>query len=317
MVKNFIHVLFFVFIIFSSLQSQTINARAFTDKKSYEIGDYISYTVEISHNQNLKVYKPALSELVKDVEVIQSEEPVVEETDGNKKIIYRYVISKYDSADVNIPSIPITYQLGNDSTSLQVFTNPVQFAVRTIPVIQAAEIKDVKPPIVIPMDILSILLILFVIIAIILLTVYYYRKNQKKKQRLSQRKKVYIIPPHVKALSELHALEEKKLWQQGLIKEYHTGVTEIIRRYFEDRFKISALESSTTEIMEQLTRVILPENIYKTVTDFLNNADLVKFAKYKPLPSVNEEMMRQAVDIVENTVPVKFNNSSREKINVK
>jgi hypothetical protein len=102
-----------------------------------------------------------------------------------------------------------------------------------------------------------------------------------------------------------------------LIKEYHTGVTEIIRRYFEDRFKISALESSTTEIIEQLTRVILPENIYKTVTGFLNNADLVKFAKYKPLSSVNEEMMRQAVEIVENTVPVKFDNSSREKVNVK
>lgn len=317
MVKTFTSVIFFIFIIFSSLQSQTINARAFTDKKNYEVGDYISYTIEITHDQNLKVYKPSLGELVKDIDVIRGEEPVVEENKGNKKIIYHYIVSKYDSADVNIPSIPITYHLGNDSTAYQVFTNPVQFTVRTIPVVQAADIKDVKPPIVIPMDILSILLMLLVILVIILLAIYYYRKNQKKKLRLSQRKKVYIIPPHVKALTELHELEEKKLWQQGLIKEYHTGVTEIIRRYFEDRFKISALESSTTEIMEQLTRVILPENIYKTVTEFLNNADLVKFAKYKPLPSVNEEMMRQAVDIVENTVPVKFENSNREKVNAK
>jgi len=151
---------------------------------------------------------------------------------------------------------------------------------------------------------------------LIILALYLYRRHKKKKQKKGERKRVYIIPPHVKALTELHALEEKKLWQQGLIKEYHSSITEIIRRYFEDRFKILALESSTTEILEQLTRVVLPENIYRTINDFLNNADLVKFAKYKPLPVVNEEMMKQAVDVVENTVPVKFENSSREKVNV-
>jgi hypothetical protein len=52
------------------------------------------------------------------------------------------------------------------------------------------------------------------------------------------------------------------------------------------------------------------------VKGFLTNADLVKFAKYKPLPAVNEEMMRQAIDIVENTVPVKVESSNREKVNV-
>jgi hypothetical protein len=37
--------------------------------------------------------------------------------------------------------------------------------------------------------------------------------------------------------------------------------------------------------------------------NFLTNADLVKFAKFSPLSSVNEEMMKQAVDIVEKTKP--------------
>jgi len=206
--------------------------------------------------------------------------------------------------------------MGKDTTSLTVETNSVQFIVRTLPVNTQLEIKDVKPPIVIPMALLTILLIMLAILLLILLALYLYRRNQKKKRKRVERKRVYVIPPHVKALTELHALEDKKLWQQGFIKEYHSGITEIIRRYFEDRFKILALESSTTEIMDQLTRVVLPENIYRTVSDFLNNADLVKFAKYKPLPSVNEEMMKQAVDIVENTVPVKFENSNREKVNV-
>lgn len=316
MVKYLVITISIIALSFYSLNSQTISARAFTDKSEYQVGDYINYTIEISHNHDLIVFKPALSEYAKDVDVIRTDEPIVEETQGAKKIIYRFIISKYDSADVTIPSIPILYHLGKDTTSLTVATNTVQFIVRTLPVNTTLEIKDVKPPIVIPMDLLTILLILITILLLILLGLYLYRRNQKKKQKRVERKKVYIIPPHVKALTELRALEDKKLWQQGLIKEYHTGITEIIRRYFEDRFKILALESSTTEIMDQLTRVVLPKEIYKTVNDFLNNADLVKFAKYKPLPAVNEEMMKQAVDIVENTVPVSFENSKREKVNV-
>ncbi|NWF88569.1 MAG: hypothetical protein HXY50_03810 [Ignavibacteriaceae bacterium] len=292
------------------LYSQTISARAYTDKSKYEVGDYITYSIEISHDRNLKVYKPILSELIKGLDVINSEEPTVEDDQGNKKIFYRYTISKYDSAEVTIPSVPIIYKFGNDTTSLQVYTNPVTFLVSTLPVIQNAEIKDVKPPISIPLGLITFLLIVAVIILLIALAVYLYRRQQKKKRKHVHRKKIYIIPPHVKALSELHKLDEMQLWQQGKVKEYHSIITEIIRRYFEERFKILALESSTTEIMEQLKRVVLPENIYKTVNNFLDNADLVKFAKYKPLQAINEQMMTQAIDIVENTVPVTSSSSN-------
>lgn len=316
MVKRLFLIIFFFSFISCNAFAQAISARAYTDKTSYEIGDYINYSIEITHNENLRVFKPALAELVKDIDVISTDEPVVEDEQGIKKIIYRFIISKYDSADVIIPSIPIIYQIGSDTTSLEVFTNSVQFTVKTLPVVTAAEIKDVKPPIVIPMDLLTILLILLAVLLLIILGVYLYKRNQRKKKKKVERKRIYVIPPHVTALSELHALDEKKLWQQGFVKEYHSNITEIIRRYFEARFKILALESSTTEILDQLTRVVLPESIFKTVRGFLNNADLVKFAKYKPLAELNEEMMRQAIDIVENTVPVKYENNNRGNKNV-
>lgn len=316
MVRNLFSILLISLFAIYNANSQNISALASVDKSNYEVGDYIHYTIEISHNHNLNVFKPALSEYAKNIDVIKSDEPIVLESKGVKKIIYRFIISKYDSAYVTIPSIPIIYQLGNDTTSMVVTTNPVQFTVRTLAVNTSEEIKDVKPPILIPMDTFTIILILGAILLILLLALYFYRKNQKKKQKKVERKRVYIIPPHVKALTELHSLEEKKLWQQGLVKEYHSNITEIIRRYFEERFMILALESSTSEIMEQLRRVVLPDNIYNKVNGFLNNADLVKFAKYKPLPVVNEEMMNQAIDIVENTVPVNVEGLNREKVNV-
>ena len=316
MVKKFVFTILIIFFSVSSFYTQTITAEAFTDKTEYQVGDYIYYTIEVPHDANLSVNQPELEKYSNEIDVIRAEAPVVEDVNGSKKIVYRFIVSKYDSGDVSIPAIPIIYHFGKDTTSFITSTNPIQILVRTLPVNTQTEIKDVKPPIVISMDVLTLILILLGLIILILIALYFYRKNQKKKKKKVLRKKVFVVPAHVKALTALNNLAEKKLWQQGFVKEYHSSITEILRRYFEERFKILALESSTTEIMQQLTRVVLQDNIYQTVKEFLDNADLVKFAKYQPLPNVNEEMMKQAVDIVENTVPLSLENQKKEKVNV-
>ena len=63
-----------------------------------------------------------------------------------------------------------------------------------------------------------------------------------------------------------------------------------------------ALELTTSEQMQQLNKVPAAENILSVTNEFLNNADLVKFAKFQPLPSVNETMMNQAKEIVQSTI---------------
>jgi hypothetical protein len=54
--------------------------------------------------------------------------------------------------------------------------------------------------------------------------------------------------------------------------------------------------------MQQLKNVSSAESILNITNEFLNNADLVKFAKFQPLPSVNETMMKQAKEIVNQTI---------------
>jgi hypothetical protein len=106
----------------------------------------------------------------------------------------------------------------------------------------------------------------------------------------------------VRALTALDNLEREQLWQKGRVKEYHSNITGIIRGYFEERFNLPALELTTSEQMQQLKRVPSAEYILNTTNEFLNNADLVKFAKFIPLPSVNEAMMKQAKEIVNSTI---------------
>ncbi|MFI5238050.1 MAG: hypothetical protein ACHQLA_08935, partial [Ignavibacteriales bacterium] len=92
------------------------------------------------------------------------------------------------------------------------------------------------------------------------------------------------------------------LWQKGMVKEYHSKITGIVRGYFEERFNLPALELTTSEQMQQLNKVSSAESILIITNEFLNNADLVKFAKFQPLPSVNETMMKQAKEIVTQTI---------------
>jgi len=116
-------------------------------------------------------------------------------------------------------------------------------------------------------------------------------------------RKIIRIPAHVKALTALENLANEQLWQKGKIKEYHSKITEIIRTYFEERFELPAMELTTFESMKKLEQIKEAENILGITSDFLSNADLVKFAKFQPLESVNEEMMKQANKIVNKTIP--------------
>ncbi len=68
--------------------------------------------------------------------------------------------------------------------------------------------------------------------------------------------------------------------------------------------------------MSELRKVNEAEIISDTTNRFLNNADLVKFAKFIPLDSVNEEMMVQAKEIVNKTIPVEKETVEQEEVNV-
>ncbi len=49
-------------------------------------------------------------------------------------------------------------------------------------------------------------------------------------------------------------------------------------------------------------------------SQFLSNADLVKFAKFTPLENVNREMMTQAKEIVNKTISVQKEFEARSEV---
>ena len=232
MVKSMIKY-FSLFILLSiKLSAQSISAYASVDSSDYLVGDYITYSLEIRADKNIEVITPFIRDSLKKFEIIKELETLTKDEDNIKSSTYGYIISYYDSASVTISPISVRYKIKGDDQEKVVLSNPVTITVHTVPVEQQSDIKDVKEPLTIPLDWKFILLIAGIVIIALALAYYFYRRYKKKKAEQPVKKKIIKIPAHVRALSALSNLENEKLWQKGLVKDYHSKITGIVRGYF-------------------------------------------------------------------------------------
>ncbi len=301
MVKRFLNVLIIICALAGFSSAQNISVEASTDTTAYQVGDYIHLIIKVKAGKNISVNGPAVSDTLAGMDLISQQPPQKNDEDNRQSVVYSYTFSKYDSADIVIPPLPVYYKIKGDTAESSINTSSLSFTVRPVKVNVKEDIKDVKEPLKIPVDWKWI--VFWILIGLILLgTAYYlYRRYQKRKAGYVPEKIVIKIPPHVAALKSLRSLSEKQLWQKGMVKEYHSEITEIIRKYFEERFNLPALEMTSGEAVDELQKRAGTETIIENTRDFLSNADLVKFAKYQPLASINEEMMKQAEEIVQKT----------------
>ena len=135
-------------------------------------------------------------------------------------------------------------------------------------------------------------------IAVIAIVVWYIRKRKKQEPVFQLKPRVRLLP-HELALQELEKLRVKKLWQEGKVKEYHSELTEILRKYVENHFHIPALELTSAELTENLLNDTgCPRVALDKLGDILIMADLVKFAKAKPTPTDHEKSLNDGVEFI-------------------
>jgi hypothetical protein len=103
------------------------------------------------------------------------------------------------------------------------------------------------------------------------------------------------------------------LWQKGEVKSYYSELTDIARTYIEEEINIPAMESTTSELIVNLRntakqkKLKLSQETLQNLEKVLKQADLVKFAKVKPLDyEIEEDKKRIAstIVIIHNSIPV-------------
>ena len=266
-----------------------INSKAWSQKISVDTNIiFVGQQVEIKISNNIKnsEFWPNFNDtLVNGLEIVQSDFDTLSE-----EIVQKIIITSWDSGSYYIP--PVKFSATSKSNALIINV--------LLPNIDAnSELKDIKGPLddnIGWSDIWPWL----VLILIILLSIFTYKKYFNKKKKTVVVKKNIQTPAHILALNALKKLENKKLIDKKDIKEYYSSISEIIRRYIENRFNFPALELTTYEILNIVTSIIKKEESI-SLKNILEISDLVKFAKKIPNQNENVRNLNLATDFVKKT----------------
>lgn len=110
--------------------------------------------------------------------------------------------------------------------------------------------------------------------------------------------------PHEVALAALERLLAGDDLAERRYKRFYGGVSDILRRYIEDRFGLRAPERTTEEFLEELhgSQTFEPDQ-QDVLRRFLQHCDLVKFAKLEPTTEEVDETVALCRRFIEETKP--------------
>ena len=267
-----------------------------------QIGQQVVLTINVQAPASKRISWPVISDTLGNLEVVhRSAVDTTRESQKNwKSYSQKLTVTSFDTGYIVFPRIPFGTGSGKDTT--QVFSDSVLLQYASIPVDTTKTFKEIKGIMAAPLTvgemapwILGVLIL--GAIAIIIYTIYLRRKSKKP---LIIFKPKPELPAHILAIEALNHLKDEALWKRGRFKEYYTGLTDILRNYFERRYGVMAQEMTSDEILEAL-KSLTNDGLLNKLKILFSTADLVKFAKGIPEPYENEVNLDIAYDFVDKT----------------
>ena len=286
----------YFFLISTSLFAQKVKTTIDTTKN--KIGAEFQLTLTTDVDTLSKVKFPETKNFGS-LEVIQSYKIDTVKNGARYELIKKYGLTQFDSGQYVIPKIPVLIN-GKPfySDSIKVEVNTIKVDTLKQKMYDIKDIAQVDSP-------LGTWWIYVLVVLAIAIVAFFLYKFIKKRQRTPKVEAIVFKSPIEKATTLLQQLEKKELWQKGEIKDYYSELTDIARNYIEEEIHIPAMESTTSELIEGLRKASkqkklkLTNETVENLEKVLKQADLVKFAKIKPLDfEIEEDKKRISNSIV-------------------
>ncbi|MCD0489281.1 hypothetical protein LPB86_13655 [Pedobacter sp. MC2016-14] len=286
-------------------KAQDVKVEAKLERSSMMMGDQTTLRLTATIPANSKIDFPVLSDtLSAKVQIVKLGNTDTIKNPASPDLISinrQYIITSFDTGLQMIPSFTFTTSTGTFNT------NALPLQVNAVKVDTSKGVYDIKEPLAVKYNwvdwikdhIMAIELSALGLLLVIGL-IWLLAKRKKSKPVVNAPAKP-LIPIHQLALQKLQELKQSQLWQQNEMKLYHSSLTDILREYLEKRYQINALEQTTEEIFKSLRNKDISDDDRKNLKELLVLADLVKFAKEKPLSTENEQSMESAINFIKNT----------------
>ena len=276
------------------------------DTNSILLGEQVKLKISFQGKSKSKVVFPVVADTFSNLEVVQRSAIDTLSQDGEQiSLTQTFTITGFDSGYHVI--LPFEFLLlGTKSTDTsKLFTQPILLAVQSVPVDTTKSIKDIKNIEAVPFSIWDHIGWIFLAIAALVGFILWKKYGSKLKSTKQTIVPTTTIPCHEKALSALDELNKKQLWQNGQYRLYHTELTDILRSYISDRWKVGAMEMTTDEI---LFLSFISSNETDDIGYVLRIADMVKFAKGIPHGDENIRCMDVTRRFIQENKDGKNNN---------
>ena len=296
-------ILYFLFSATVFAQQKQVQTSIDTTKN--KIGAEFKLTLKTNVDTLSKVVFPNVKNFGT-LEVIQSYPIDTIKKNDRYELVKKYGLAQFDSGKYTIPSVRILINSKaflSDSLRIEVANVEVDTLKQKM-----YDIKDISPADNSIGDWWKWLLVLLIIAGLGALAYWYVKKHKEKKEEAE----IYKTPIE-KATNLLNTLEKKELWQRGEIKEYYSELTDIVRIYIEEAIEVPAMESTTSELIQALKiaslkkKMELSKETIDNLFTVLKQADLVKFAKSKPLDfeiTEDRKKIERAIVTLDKSIPV-------------
>jgi len=295
----------FCLLTFPAALGQDVVVEASLDSSLIWIGNPTTMRLSVSAPRDFSVDFPAFEAdtLVRGIQVLRRGPVDTVLLDNHRfRLQKNYVLTSFDAELYYIP--PIEFKVGGvNYKSNHLSLKVISFDVDTAN-LELFDIKGVeKPPFVIwdyalPAG--------YVLGGLLLLLLGYYLYKRYRKTKLfpeAEPDPELLLPAHVVALQALDKIKSEKIWTEGKYKLFYTQVTDVLRKYMGRRFDIPAMELSSSEILDFFRKNKEAQPVYEQLKQLLMLADFVKFAKFQPLESENQQTLNHAYGFVEKTKP--------------
>ena len=272
------------------------------------VGDPVRFVVTVSHAPDARVVWPDVFELDPfELVGMRLLEPV---PDGNRvRSSAELTVTAFELGELTLPVFEVeVVDAAGDTVRLA--TAAVVARVESVGRDEGGDIRDIKGPLAIPFNMVTLLPWLAGLAGLALLSAAAHWLYRRYRRRQRPDVQVPVVPPrpaHEIALESLDALEASGLLELGEVKTYHIRVSDIMRVYAGDRFGVEAMEMITGEVLDGLRRVHLPSSVIADFRQLLERCDLVKFAKFRPDAPVCRDLVplgRRTVDVTKPTDPI-------------
>lgn len=241
--------------------------------------------------------------IVNGLEIIPPVKTDTQYIDRKKRmtVTRNYTVTSFDSALYYIPPFEVSVDNENFRAANPLSLAVYMFEVDTLNTDQFFGPKDIMQQNIQWTDVKSpTFTLLFLIIAVVLLIFLFISwKNDKpiiRTVKIEPKK-----PAHEVAFAEMERIRQSKIGHGEDLKQYYTELTDAVRIYLNERFGINATEMTSDEIIGQLLEIRDKDSLTE-MKELFATADLVKFAKFKPLLGENDRNLLTAVEFVKETM---------------